>query len=47
MLTIPKLLSFTVSPSSFITGETGTYQFSVTSKIPIISTDYISFFFPD
>ena len=47
MTSTPLITSFTVTPASFITGETTAYTFTVTPKIPIISTDFISFYFPD
>jgi hypothetical protein len=46
MTSVPELSSFTVTPSSYVTGETATYMFGVTATISMYSGYYMSFTFP-
>jgi len=46
MTSTPDITSFTVTPTSKVTGDTTTYLIKVIAALPIISTDKITFTFP-
>lgn len=47
MTSTPDMTAFSATPSSLTTGDTTTYLISATAALPILSTDSITFKFPD